>query len=146
MPHAWSQSPCSTGPNMAVCSGTFHWLYKNHHLQIGSLSTSYCQLMKYNHNEYGLYLRSDVCEVNISSDVGSTRKILNSTLFINRLGWWKRASLQVLTGCEICKVPRSFAYSGIFMGSLKKCYQAVSAWSFRIINHHPLEFINHNFI
>ena len=33
------------------------------------------------------------------------------------LGWWKRASLQVLTGCEICKVPRSFAYSGIFMGS-----------------------------
>ena len=43
------------------------------------------------------------------------------------LGWWKRASLQVLTGCEICKVPRSFAYSGIFMGSETAAFHLGSA-------------------
>ena len=53
------------------------------------------------------------------------------------LGWWKRASLQVLTGCEICKVPRSFAYSGIFMGSETAAFHLGSTdyynvqWRFR---------------
>ena len=38
---------------------------------------------------------------------------------------------QGLTGGKVYKVPRSFGYSAIFMGSLKKCIQAVKAWSYR---------------
>ena len=49
---------------------------------------------------------------------------IHNTLY-SGLNGWRELSLRVLSGCEICKVPRPFAYSDIFMGSLKKCYQAM---------------------
>ena len=35
--------------------------------------------------------------------------------------WGSLSASQVVTGCKVCKVPRSFGYSAIFVGSLKKC-------------------------
>ena len=57
-----------------------------------------------------------------------------------KLWWLKSASLGILGVPPLCfsgldrvrvlQSPRSFGYSAIFMGSLKKCIQAVYTWSF----------------